>query len=252
MGMVRRLLWGLAALLITVSALQAAKKELVIGVENLNYYPYYDFSGKQYSGFFKELMERFGKAKGYQILFKPLPVKRLYSELLESGQIDFKFPDNPHWGGEYKKGKTVLYSDGVVLFIDGVLVRPENREKDIGTIRRLGTIAGFTPWTFMDRIKKGTVENVEVRTMPALLKTTMAGRIDGAYVNISVARYILEDVLGKKGKLLWNPNLPYDKAYYNLSTLHYPEILDEFNAFLREEKAMVKALEKQFKIEIGE
>ncbi len=247
-----RLRTGVLAFLLAVSTLQAAKKELVIGVENLNYYPYYDFSGKEYSGFFKVLMERFAKAEGYTVIFKPLPVKRLYTELLESGQIDFKFPDNPLWGQEYKKGKRLHYSDGVVLFIDGTLVRPESAQGDVGGIKQLGTIAGFTPWTYMEYINKGTIRNVEVRSMAALLKTTMAGRVDGAYVNVSVARHILDEVLKEKGALVWNPNLPYGKDHYNLSTVRYPEIIEAFNAFLRREKAAVKALKEQFKIGIDE
>lgn len=252
MGMVRKAAWGIAALLLTVSVLQAEKKELIIGVENLNYYPYYDFSGTSYSGFFKELMERFADVKGYRVVFKPLPVKRLYTELLESGQIDFKFPDNPHWGGEYKAGKTVHYSDGVVGFIDGTLVRPRNAKGKIGEIKALGTIAGFTPWPYMEPIDSGSIRNIEVRSMPALLKTTMAGRVDGAYVNISVARHILEKVLGQRGKLVWNPHLPYDKGHYHLSTVRYPEILDAFNTFLHAEEGMVKQLEQAYNIEVGE
>lgn len=252
MGVVNKALLAALLLLLGTGMLHAAKKELVIGVENLNYYPYCDFSQTEHRGFFKELMERFGKAEGYRIIFKPLPVRRLYSELLESGQIDFKFPDNPHWGGEYKAGKTVHYSEGVVLFVDGVLVRPEKAKGRVDGIIRLGTIAGFTPWTYMERIKAGTIQNVGVRSMDALLKTAMAGRVDGAYVNISVARYILDEVLEQPGELVWNKNLPYDKNHYFLSTVRHPGIVKEFNAFLKREAAMLKRLEQKYKIWAGE
>ena len=195
MGLVSRILLLGALFFAGTSPLFAQKKELIVGVENINYYPYYDFSGREHAGFFKEVMELFGKEKGYAVVFKPLPVKRLYTELLESGQIDFKFPDNPHWGGEYKKGKTIRYSDGVVMFIDGTLVQSEHAGEGIQSFHRLGTIAGFTPWTYMAHIDKGEVVNMENRSMSALLKTLLAGRIDGAYVNIAAARYVLDDTL---------------------------------------------------------
>ena len=243
----KRLVLLLASMVMS-AALYGAEKTIIVGVEELNYYPYYDFSEGNKRGFFKELLDRFAAENGYTVVYKPLPVKRLYNELLVSGQIDFKFPDNPLWGSTYKEGKAVIYSEEVAAYIDGTMVAEAHEGEGVEKIRKIGTIAGFSPWVYMDSIKNKQVESIENRTLPGLLKTTLAGRVDGAYVNIAVAEYILLEKLKKPGALVWDKKLPYDKNNYRLATLRHPETIREFNRFLKEKSLWINALKKTYKI----
>ena len=73
---------------------------------------------------------------------------------------------------------------------------------------------GFTPYPFLDLIQKNKVEMSENNNFISLLKQTLVKRIHGAYCNVSVARYNLQEVLKKPGALVFNPKLPHFKGSY--------------------------------------
>lgn len=73
----------------------AQANTFVIGVEDISYYPYFDFiSGN--TSFVKALFEQFANDNGYQISYLPLPIKQ-FRKWLHEENIDFKFPDNTRW-----------------------------------------------------------------------------------------------------------------------------------------------------------
>ena len=108
------LLWSLAA--------TAPAKDLTIGVEAVDYLPYYTGKGDQYTGFARELFDLFAKETGHRLTFRVLPVNRLFDEFLaKNSKLDFKFPDHSNWQQKLKQGHSVVYSDPVVPYVDGVL-----------------------------------------------------------------------------------------------------------------------------------
>lgn len=80
----------------------AFSAEYTVGVEAINYAPFYSDEGGDYSGFARDLLDLFAERQGCRFVYKPLPVKRLFSSLLNKS-VDFKFPDNPDWQMTMKK-----------------------------------------------------------------------------------------------------------------------------------------------------
>ena len=234
--------------LLAVPALSFAQT-YTIGVESISYYPHYDNDKGEYKGFARDILDAFAAEKGYTFIYKPVPVARLFQEFL-AGKFDFKYPDNAYWSADMKEGKNVIYSEPVVSYIDGVMVLPGNKGMGIDALKTLGTIRGFTAWTYMDLIKEGKVKIRENNGFIPLLEMTMKGRVDGAYVSIDVARWQLAEVLGKPGGLVFDSDLPYTKSAYFLSTIKEPEVMKEFNQFLVDKKELVDGLKEKYKVDV--
>jgi polar amino acid transport system substrate-binding protein len=234
--------WGATA--------QAAPRELVVGVEELDYFPAYSVKSGQYVGAAREILDAFAAANGYSLTYRPQPIKRLFAELL-SGGIDLKFPDNPHWATDAKAGLDIVYSHPVITYIDGVLVRPDMAGRDVDAIRTLGTVSGFTPFAWLDRIKAGKVQVKENPRMELLLKQAAIGRFDGAYGSLAAANHILDDVLKNPGALVFDPTLPHSRDSYMLSSLNHPQVVAEFNAWMAANAATVKAIKDRTGAEKG-
>ncbi|MBF0099650.1 MAG: transporter substrate-binding domain-containing protein [Desulfobacterales bacterium] len=224
-------------------------KQLTIGVEELEYYPHYTSNGGVYKGYAREFFDEFAKSKGYTIQFKSLPVKRLYKEFL-NGDIDFKYPDSPYWQQDLKKEKSIQYSNAVADYIDGVMVLPENKGNGLDKLNNLGTMMGFTAWDYLDLINSQKIKLSENNTFTGLLQQVIIKRIDGAYVNVAVANYQINEVLKKPGILVFNANLPHTKGAYFCSTIKHPEIIKEMNTFLSERKTLVDELQKKYQVNI--
>lgn len=221
-------------------------KEYVIGVENIKYYPHYSVEKGEYVGYAREVFDLFASKKGYKFTYKPLPIKRLFNDFL-NGSLDFKYPDNPYWQKGLKEGKNVLYSKSVTEYIDGVMVKTENRGSV--KLKKLGTVMGFTPWEFLSQIEKKEIVVKENKSFDNLLKQTIAGRVDGAYINTSIAKYNLEKTKSS-GKLIFDKTLPFTKSSYLISTMKHPKILKEFNQFLKSNEKEIGLLKRKYKIEL--
>lgn len=229
---------------------RAQEKQIVIGVEELDYYPTYAVIDGQYVGAAREILDAFARAKGYQITYRPLPVKRLFAELL-SGQIDLKFPDNPGWAGDLKKDQKVAYSGPVIAFVDGVMVPAGSVGAGPDNIKVLGTVAGFTPFAWLDRIKANKVQIKENLKMELLLKQAALKRLDGAYASVAVANHYLDRVLAMPGGLVFDPGLPHSRGHYMLSTTTRPELVAEFDSWLATHQAQVGDIKKRLGAERG-
>ena len=241
------LLW---TVLLFGGGVATAKEALVIGVENQYYLPVYAYENGAYQGFARDLLDAFARDRGYQVEYRALPVPRLYASFFE-GQVDFKFPDNAQWKLGQRAGKKIFYSDPVAAFVDGVSVRPEMKSARPDAIKRLGTMGGFTPWAWLDRIKAGKTTLSENTNLESLVRQTLAGRVDGAYASVAVINYQLDHVLKQPGALVFNPELPNDRDNYHLACMKRPQVVLEFNEWMRKNRAQVAALKKKYGVEKG-
>ncbi len=223
-------------------------KTYTLGVEELNYLPYYANDQREYYGFAREFFDLFAKEQGITFEYKVLPVKRLWNDFLNE-KLDFKFPDHPYWNGDAKKGLNVVYSDAVVNYIDGVMVTSDNQAISIENLKKLGTVAGFTAWDYLDLIKANKITVVENPSFVGLLKQTLVGRLDGAYINISVAQHQLETELKKPSALVFATQLPHTKADYLMSSIKHPELVAAVNAFMKKHGEAIRRLKIKYKVE---
>ncbi len=241
-----------AAMSFAQDAAAPAKKDFVIGVEQLEYLPFYGFdpaNPNEMAGYCREVFDAFAKAKGYTITYRLLPVIRLYAELYDN-QIDFKFPDNPKWAADEKKDKTLYYTDSIIDFVDGLTVLAENKDLASEKLTHIGTVRGFAPWAFMDRIKAGNLKLTEANDIGSLVKMIDDKRIEGAWGNIIVAQRAIKEAGLDASKFVFAEQLPNDKGSYLLSTNRFPEIIKELSAFLAENKDMLIELRKKYGVKM--
>jgi len=219
------------------------EKKYIIGVEDINYLPHYLTEKGEYIGFSRQLLDTFSNKYAYRFIFRPLPVKRLFSEFV-SGALDFKYPSNPNWSDELKKGRQFIYSLPAAKVIEGIMVLPHNKAFGLKQFKTLGTMMGFTPTIYRDLIKNGQIRKIEFAAVDfaRLLRVVTMNRVDGVYIAIDVGNYQLSEILKEPDALVFNPNLPYDVQNFCLSTNRHPEIIKAFDEFLIEERAIIEQL----------
>jgi len=224
----------LARLLLVFICLSAAlvhADHYIIGVEQNDYLPYWQGSNSEYSGFGRELLDAFAEYSGHSFTYKPYPIKRALNSLL-SGDVDAKFPDNPNWSVSKKKGHAIVYSNPVQSFTDGVLVVPEKYGSGITGLKRLGTIRGFTPFAYLDRIKNGDITLNESNELIQAIKMALADRTDGVYFNPQVARHIFRNNGLARDTLIFDPTLPHANGSYHFSSIKHPALVQDLNRFM--------------------
>ena len=226
------------------------KKSFVVGVQDFReYLPYSEYVNGEYRGFNRELLDLFARSNGYVFKYKAFPIKRLYRVFLNTDVLDLKYPDNPYWSRNLKKDMAVTYSDPVVEYIDGVMIHPTNKGKGIAHLKVLGVVAGFTPVAYLEYIENREIQVREIYDYRNLLVQAIHKRIDGVYSNIMVSRYYLYKENLKIDALVFDPELPYTKSYRHLSSIHHPEIIEAFNAFLIHDTETIEKLKKKYMVE---
>ncbi|MCO6059589.1 transporter substrate-binding domain-containing protein [Pseudomonas sp. MOB-449] len=238
--------WLAAGLL---SANGALAQTYVIGVEQQSFQPHYWMSDQgEYQGFARDLLDLFARDAGLDIQYQALPVNQLTKHLL-NGSIDFKYPDNSNWAGDLKGGKNIRYSLPVVEYVDGVLVAPKRQGQGVDQLGRLAVVDGWTPWTYQDRIDAGQTQVVHSDDLGQMIKQAMKQEADGAYYNVVVATYYLDNIRARPGALVFDPKLPHTRGTFNLSSLKYPELIARFDRFLAEHRQEVDALKARYQVE---
>jgi len=224
-------------------------KRFVIGVEAIEYYPLYDFSlaGNSKNSFVKELLSRFFDEKKYEYRFQPLPLKRFNMWYIEEN-IDFKFPDNTLWRNNETNKLAITYSDDVIRLEAGTYVLLENLCLKRNEVKILGTILGFYPTLWSDLIGTGQVKLFESNSPFSLVKHLLHGNVDALNLDGNVIRYQLK-ALNKQGRAVLNTELPHVSHAYHLSSIQYPEIIQQFNTFLTKNKVWIKALKDKYDID---
>lgn len=242
------LIMSLSALSGTASSQDKTYTVLVQDYKELP--PYSGYADGEYTGFNRELLDLFAESKGYTFEYVALPVKRLFYEF-SNGAGDLKYPDNENWALHIKKDASIHYSDPAVEYVNGVLVQPENKGKGIDTIGSLGLVAGWTPLGFQDQIKAGSIKLLENNSYAGLMKQAILGRIDGAYSNVATSKYYLANVLEQPNALVFDDTLPHVRSARVLSSVKHPKLIEEFNAFLRDNAEAVEQLKLEYAVEDG-
>ena len=231
-------------------SLHVQSKDLTVGVEDIEYYPIYQSKGGVYGGYARELLDGFAKKYNHKLKYKPLPIKRLFSELINE-TVDLKFPDNKYWASDLKKSKEVKYSAPALEYIDGALMPPSKMGQDKNNNKKLGIIRGFTAWEYLGDIKSGRLKLSEVKKMSQLMLLVKSHRVDAIYFNVLVARYFLKHNDDFSVDLVnFDKSLPHTRDHYHLSTIKHPDVIAQFNEYLETHAADVAHLKAKFELEL--
>jgi len=227
----------------------SSAQTLVVGVEALPFAPHYSLDAQgHYQGFARELLDAFAADSGLSLSYKALPVDQLLPAL-QRGEIDFKYPDSPLWAQTQKAGMTLHYSQAVVDYVDGVLAAPDRQGQAPENIRRLALVQGWTPRGYEERIASGAVQPRYSEDLRQMIRQALRKESDGAYFNVVVATYYLDNIRARPGALVFDPTLPHTRGTFHLSSRAYPEVLARFDRFLGERAQQVAALKARHGVE---
>jgi hypothetical protein len=134
----------------------------------------------------------------------------------------------------------------VVALTEGVSVLPENRGRGVEHIRLLATVHGSSLPSWDTYIEQGNVTVSENPSLIRLIEQTLIGRVDGAYANIAVVQYLLENELNRPGALQFDDSLPHYETHYHLSSIRHPQVIAEFNQWMQENAALVNSIKQKF------
>ncbi|WP_142848667.1 ABC transporter substrate-binding protein [Telmatospirillum sp. J64-1] len=239
---------ALVALALAVPGPAQAETRYVVGVENIPYLPYYTWENGAYDGFGREVLDAYAEDRGIVFEYRSMPVQRLFVSFFE-GQVDFKFPDSPDWKAEMREGKPLVYSDPVVVYVDGSNIRPEDKGRPVDEVRNVGTMAGFSPWAWLPRLNSGEATLTENGNLQALLHQAINRRIDAAYANIAVVRHQLS-LMGQSDALVFDPGLPHVRDYYYLASQKHPEVIADFNVWQKENAGRIAEIARRYNVEV--
>ncbi|MDN6857327.1 transporter substrate-binding domain-containing protein [Pseudomonas sp. CAN2814] len=240
---------ALASILTSGVSSAAMAQTYVVGVEKLAFAPHYSTDAQgNYQGFAREVLDLFASTSGITLEYRPLPVDALLPALL-SGQVDLKYPDNPSWAPEQKAGKSLHYSQPVTEYVDGVLVAPERLGQGVGALKKLALVEGWTPRGYEQQVQSGQITIAPGADLRQMMQAALKKQADGAYFNVVVATYYLDNIRAKPGALVFDPSLPHTRSAFHLSTLKQGELIGRFDRFLVDHAAEVAVLKAKYGVE---
>lgn len=234
------------ALLLNCQVAQA--KTFLIGVEAVNYYPLFDFSEHDVTrpSFTRDLLTRFFDLNHYQYQFIAIPIKRFDKWYVEKG-IDFKFPDNERWREEKGDIIGVRYSQSVIKLLAGSFVLKSRLPMARNEVKKLGTVLGFIPTLWFDRLEKKQLNLVEEASPYSIVKHVLYNNVDATNIDLNVIQYNL-DKMDRAGEIVLNTSIPHEVYSYHLSTIKYPNIIKQFDEFLISHRDFIEQLKQRYHI----
>ncbi|WP_161793056.1 transporter substrate-binding domain-containing protein [Chromobacterium piscinae] len=231
----------------------AAANAFVVGVEEIDYYPLHSCTNGKFFGYGRDLLDAFAKQSGHSFTYTPLPVSRLFHTFLNDSSIDFKYPDNPHWQADLKKGKSIIYSDPVIHVIEGLLVKPEKVDQlSEASLQAIVTMRGFTPWpldqAMRQKINKGAIRVYQEDSFSKVISLGMTGHYDAVYASPAVINYYLDEVMHKPGALVFDKKLPFGSNDFSLSSIRQGDVIKQFNEFLAKNQPLILELKRKYRL----
>jgi hypothetical protein len=238
----------LTAYCTVISFTPSFAQEFIIGVEEVSYYPLYDFSitNESKQSFSKELLATFFKQHNYPYRFMPLPIKR-FNKWYEEKGIDFKFPDNVRWREDKRNKLSITFSQSVIKLMAGTYVLKSNTTYKRNDIKKLGTIFGFDPTLWLKEVKSKKLELIEESSPFSIVKHVLHGNVDATNIDANVIRHNL-NLLNKPNALVLNTNIKHEVFSYHLSSIKHPKVIIEFNNFIQNHPSLLRQLKKKYGI----
>lgn len=226
-----------------------AARTYVVGVEDADFLPHYGFDQQgTYSGFARELLDRFAKHADVKLVYKPLPTDELAAALAE-GSVDFRYPDNPEWAHSNSADDGTSYSNPVVAYVDGVLVTPRRAGLAVEHLKRLALVEGWTPLGYQAQIESSRILAVRSDSLQEMVRQTLLKNSDGAYYNVVVALHYINNIRPRPDVLVFDPNLPHTRSSFRLSTLEQTDLLHRFDSFLTEQEDEIATMKTRHQVE---
>lgn len=220
-----------------------------VAVGDYDYLPHTGFKNGKFMGFGEAVLSAFAKSRGYTFEYKSFPIPRMLKVFLDDQTVDFIYPNNEYWGSGRQQKKNVLFSTPVTTYVDGIIVREEDKNLTLNKLTNIGMMKDFSPVQYEELIKAKKLKVYEHSDVKGLLQMVLNRRLQGVYMNPLVAAYYAKSALKTDENLVLDEKLPYISSSYHLSTIKHPRILEEFDEFLKREKTMINRLRAQYGVQ---
>jgi ABC-type amino acid transport substrate-binding protein len=183
----------IAFILLAISPIYGAPQELIVGVHPGLSYPDYARANGKHIGIIPALFDSFAKAKGYKIIYKMEPRKRM-DELVQKGEIHARCLVAKSW---VEKQEEFLWSRKIFKELS-TFVRHKNT-KDLNTFSDLKgkSFAGILGFIYGPEItgmvKKGQLERFNVIRVENLIKMVELKRADYALESERVLKRLIKN-----------------------------------------------------------
>ncbi|WP_414829189.1 hypothetical protein [Alteromonas sp. H39] len=236
----------IAALFSTLLSLFAQADTFIVGAQNIQYYPHYDFSQENDKGLAWAILEAYADRSGHELIYYDMPVKRLQLEMLK-GNVDFVYPDNPKWYNQIIPASDKFFSTPLTRALGGTIVNPDDVGKGLDRIQRLSIPLGFTPVNWQSRVDQNLTRLVTVTDTLSALYLLKKNRVDAANLEYSVTQY-LALTSPQYGPFTLDPALPHDNVGFMLSTINHPEVILDINNFIRTHGELIESLKQKYNL----
>ncbi len=243
MTIFRLLFW----FLLLGAVLPARAATVRICVQNIDYYPHYDFSKLPGRGYAADLFALFTAKTGVKITLLPLPIKRLQ----DNPDCQLVYPDNPQWHSAKGESQPLYFSQSITGIIGSTVVRRGEGHLELSAIRAIAIPRGFTPDHLLAVQQNYSFNLVEVSDATAALQMLLKKRVDAADVEWHVAKH-LSNKLGQPNVLEIGRLLPLASVGFHLSSRDHGELLRRFDLFLRQYQSEITQLKARYQLQTVE
>lgn len=227
-------------------AVTVRAETFIVGAQNIQYYPHYDFQSSIDKGLGWAILEAYAKESGHTFSYHAMPILRLQRELAK-GNVDFVYPDNPKWYVPRAVSSQKHFSVPLVQIVGGTIIKPHNRGKGIDSITRLAVPRGFSPVNWQNRIDQKLTRLVEVKDSITALQLLQLDRVDATNLELNVVQHFASTT-PELGPFTLDPALPYTVVGFRLSTIRHPALVDDFSRFITQNQALITALYERYQI----
>lgn len=171
---------------------QVFSDTFIVGCKSEGYPPFYFEQGNPETGIYADILNAVGLLTGDTFKKKYYPAPRKYM-MFEQNLIDIEPGINPEWRKQYSDISVYTIPFGrasdVMIFRKGT----KFPIKDISDLKgkSVGTVRGYFYPGYMEAFKDGHIKRDDAKNEEQLLLKLMVGRTNLAFINTSVAHYLI-------------------------------------------------------------
>lgn len=222
----------------------ARAETFVIGAQNIEYYPHYDFSSDVDKGYAWALLEAFSNASGHDFVYLDMPIRRLQMEL-RKGNVDFVYPDNPIWYNQIVPASKKTFSVPLTRALGGAIVKVADVGQGIDSVRRLAMPLGFTPVKWQTRLDENKTTLTTVTDTSSALKLLHHDRVDAMNLEYHVARY-LASTIPNLAAITLDTSLPHTDVAFSLATIRHQDMIAQLDRFIAQNQPLITSLKARY------
>ncbi|WP_338291641.1 hypothetical protein [Planctobacterium marinum] len=234
-------MWTFSANAIPQDTQSLEAETFVLGVQNFDFFPHYNFTDQNKNSLLEEVLALFELKTGIKLRAVALPTKRLEYAFFESKEVDLIYPANKRW---YKdKPGAVHYSNSLVTSISGTMVIEKGLP--LKKIRAISIPFGFTPVKWNEEQDARQVQIFGVPDAKMAMQMVVNHRVQAADVEYNVAEHLN---LQYGYDLVLDTNLPLSNPEFQFASIKHPQLITLLNQFLAENKDEIATIKRQLYI----